>query len=104
MEFGGYLRFVFALAFVLGLIGVATLMARRLGFGFPAAALKDGRNKRLSVVEVTQLDGRRRLVLVKRDNTEHLLLLGPTSELLIESGITPQETKLGDLDKIEDKT
>ncbi|NQU60522.1 MAG: flagellar biosynthetic protein FliO [Rhodospirillales bacterium] len=100
MEFGGYLRFLFALLFVLGLIGAATVMARRFGLGFPAAALKGGRNKRLSIVEVTQVDGRRRLVLVRRDNTEHLLLLGPNSELLIESGITPS----GDLEKIEDKT
>lgn len=104
MEFWGYLRFIFALAFVLGLIGIATVMARRMGLGFPAAALKGRRNKRLSVVEVTQVDGRRRLVLVRRDDTEHLLLLGPNSELLIESGISPSGIKAGAPKTIEDKT
>ena len=43
--------------------------------------------RRLGVVEVTPLDGRRRLILVRRDAVEHLLLVGPTSELVIETGI-----------------
>lgn len=87
MEFGGYFRFLLALVFVLGLIGLLAIVARRFGFGFPASAIKHAKARRLSVVEATSLDGRRRLVLVRRDDTEHLILLGPTSELLIESGI-----------------
>ncbi len=92
MEFGGYLRFLLALVFVLGLIGLVATLARRFGLGFPTAALKGSKNRRLSVVEVTPVDGRRRLVLVRRDNTEHLILLSPSSELLIESGIARTET------------
>ena len=87
MEFGGYLQFLLALVFVLGLIGLLALLARRMGFGYPAAALKGAKTRRLSVVEATPLDGRRRLVLIRRDDTEHLILMGPTNELLIESGI-----------------
>ncbi len=87
MEFGGYFRFLIALVFVLGLIGALAVLARRFGFGFPATAVRPGGDRRLRVVEVTALDGRRRLVLVRRDDVEHLILLGPTSELLIESGI-----------------
>ncbi len=87
MEFGGYLRFLLALVFVLGLIGLLAMAARRMGFGFPVGAIKGARTRRLSVVEATSLDGRRRLVLVRRDNIEHLILMGPSSELLIESGI-----------------
>jgi flagellar protein FliO/FliZ len=87
MEFAGYLRFLLALAFVLGLIGLLAILARRMGFGYPAGAIKNAKNRRLSVVESTPLDGRRRMVLVRRDDTEHLILMGPTSELLIESGI-----------------
>jgi flagellar protein FliO/FliZ len=33
------------------------------------------------------IDGKRRLVLLRRDGTEHLVLLGPDSALLIERGI-----------------
>ncbi len=87
MEFSGYLRFLLALVFVLGLIGLATAAVRRMGLGFPAGTLKRPGNRRLSVVETAPLDGRRRLVLIRRDDTEHLIVLGPTSELVIESGI-----------------
>lgn len=87
MEFWGYLKFLLALVFVLGLIGLATTAARRMGLGFPVGALKKPGNRRLSVVEAAPLDGRRRLVLIRRDDTEHLIVLGPNSELVIETGI-----------------
>ena len=89
MELGStdYLRFALVLIFVLGLIGLLAVVARRAGFGFPAKAINPAGGRRLSVVEVTPLDGRRRLALVRRDNVEHLLILTPTSELVVESGI-----------------
>lgn len=82
-----YLRFILALIFVLALIGVFAMLARRFGLGYPAAAMKGRADRRLSVVEVAPLDGRRRLVLVRRDDVEHLLVVGPTSEVVIETGI-----------------
>lgn len=93
MEFAGYLRFVLALAFVLALIGLLAAVARRYGFGFPATALKAAGRRRLKVVEVTPVDARRRLVLVRRDDTEHLILLGQSGELVIETGIPAPRDK-----------
>ncbi|WP_119678216.1 flagellar biosynthetic protein FliO [Indioceanicola profundi] len=87
MNIADYLRFVMALAFVLGLVGVFALLLRRYG---PSAGLAISRAKgvrRLSVVEVLGLDARRRLVLVRRDGVEHLLLLGIDKDLVVESGI-----------------
>jgi flagellar protein FliO/FliZ len=87
-----YVRFLLALLFVLGLIGLLAFLLRRFGIGAvrisPAFRAK-GRNaeRRLAVVEVAAVDARRRLVLVRRDDTEHLILLGNTSDLLIESNI-----------------
>jgi flagellar protein FliO/FliZ len=86
VELAGYSKFLMALVFVLGLIWLLAALARRMGFGFPVAALK-GRGRRLSVIEVTPVDARRRLVLVRRDDTEHLILLGQAGELVIETGI-----------------
>ncbi len=97
MEFSGYLKFLLALVFVLGLIGLATAVMRRMGLGFPAGSLKRPGNRRLSVVETAPLDGRRRLVLIRRDDTEHLIVLGPSSELVIESGIEAGDVKAGDV-------
>ena len=90
------LRFSLALAAVLALILAAGWLLRRLiekgivpGSLLPAAT---GRAQRLAVVEVKQLDVRRRLVLIRRDGVEHLLLLGATQDLLIESNIPPAPT------------
>lgn len=87
MEFGLYLRFVLALLFVVGLIVVIGWLARRHGFGgrFASTPFSD---RRLSVVEVLQIDGKRRLALFRRDNVEHLVLLGTTTDVLIEGGIS----------------
>lgn len=46
--------------------------------------------QRIGVVEAAQVDGSRRLVLVRRDNVEHLLLLGGDGDLVIETGIPAQ--------------
>ena len=35
----------------------------------------------------TAVDAKRRLVLVRRDDVEHLILLGPASDLVVERGI-----------------
>ena len=87
MENLDYLRFFLALVFVLGLIGILAVLARRTGLGFPITAIKPTKKRRLSVVEVTAVDGRRRMVLIRRDNIEHLLLISPSSEILIETNI-----------------
>jgi len=83
----GYLRFVLALIFVIALIGILAILARRFGFGFPASAIKNNADRRLGVIEVTPLDSRRRLILVRRDDVEHLLVVSPTTEVVIERNI-----------------
>ncbi len=91
MDFDIYLRFMFALILVLGLIAALTWAARRFGFGGQLTP-NAGRTPRLSVIEVRTLDSRRKLVLLRRDASEHLVLLGPNQDLLLESGIAaPRE-------------
>ncbi len=87
MDFNIYLRFMLALILVLGLIGGLTWAARRFGFGGQLTP-NAGKSPRLSVVEVRSLDSRRKLVLLRRDGSEHLVLLGPNQDLHLEGGIT----------------
>ncbi len=87
MEFGDYVRFVFALAFVLGLIGLATVALKRFGMLPRVTRHKTGSGKRLGIVEIASIDAKRRLILVRRDEVEHLIVIGTSSELLVESGI-----------------
>jgi flagellar protein FliO/FliZ len=86
LAFGTYLQFALALVFVVALIAVLAFAARRFGLaGSSGPWTRQGR--RLQIVEGLALDGRRRLVLVRRDATEHLLLIGASSETVVESGI-----------------
>jgi hypothetical protein len=50
--------------------------------------------QRLGVSEYHDIDKMRRLLLIRRDGVEHLLLVGPNQDLLIESGINAGESKL----------
>ncbi len=45
-------------------------------------------DRRLDIVEHTSVDGRRRLVLIRRDNVEHLIMTGGPVDLVIETGIS----------------
>lgn len=85
MDLQQYLTFAFALMFVLALIGIVAVIFRRLGLGH--AMPGNPRQRRVSIVEVTPLDTRRRLVLLRRDDVEHLILLGTNGDHVIESGI-----------------
>jgi len=82
-----YGRFLFGLIFVLMLIVGLAWAARRFGLMPGSVRMTPGRNKRLSIVEVAGIDAKRRMVLVRRDDVEHLLLLGATSETVIERAI-----------------
>ena len=93
MEWEGYFRFAIALVVVLGLIGLLAAFARRLGM-VPRVSAKNRDGKRLDIVEVANVDGKRRLVLIRRDGVEHLLLLGVNSEIVIERTIAPLPTKM----------
>lgn len=85
-----YLQFFLALAFVLGLIGLGSLLLRRYGpGGLVTSRLRPGQKRRLKLIESLVLDPRRRVILVQRDDVEHLLLLGPQGEVVVEQGITP---------------
>jgi hypothetical protein len=43
--------------------------------------------KRLEVIDHASVDGRRRLVLIRRDNVEHLIMIGGPVDVVVETGI-----------------
>lgn len=79
------IKFFSAFVFVISLMLLLSWGLKRLGLS--ATKMAGGGKRRLKVVEFLSLDHRRRLVLVRRDDREHLLLLGPQSETVVETGI-----------------
>ncbi len=74
-------RFFLAFLIVLGLIGATAWAVRRFGAGRLGASTR-GRQPRLAVIDYASVDGRRRLILVRRDNVEHLLMIGGPTDVV----------------------
>lgn len=82
-----YIRYILSFAFVLGLIGLCYWLVKRYAVNSLGLAMNLGKTPRLRVVESRVLDGRRRLVLVRRDDVEHLVVIGGESDMVVETGI-----------------
>src|SRR5215470_16132569 len=91
------ITFFFAFVAVLALIGGAAWLVRRFANNRLGANTSRGRMPRLAVIDAAAVDGRRRLVLVRRDNIEHLLMIGGPTDIVVEANIvraTPQREQL----------
>lgn len=86
MDATDIIRLCIALVFVLALMGLFALLARRFNNNNPFSGTND---KRLSIVEQRMLDTKNRLILIKRDNVEHLVIVSNTGSVIVEQGITP---------------
>jgi flagellar protein FliO/FliZ len=85
--------FFFAFVAVLALIGVAAWLVRRFATNRLGANTNRGRMPRLAVIDAAAVDGRRRLVLVRRDNVEHLIMIGGPTDIVVESTIVRAQTR-----------
>ena len=86
MNFLDLLRAVFALAFTLGIFDLAAWAARRYAPQLLAKLSAERGERRMKVVETLVLDPARRLVLVRIDDEERLLILGEGRELIEPRG------------------
>ncbi len=91
MSLADFARAFFALAITLGLVGLAAFAARRFGPEWLVRLQRPKADRRLSIIESLPLDPARRLVLVRLDSTERLLLLGE-GRMLADVPVKPPET------------
>jgi len=87
---------ILALAVVLVLFALFIFILKRLTGG--QVTQNRNRQPRIAVMDSATIDTRRRLVLIRRDNIEHLLLIGGPSDVVVEQNIvrntplTPQRS------------
>lgn len=81
------LTFLAAFVVVLALIALAAWLVRRFAGNKIGNNANRGRMPRLAVIDAAAVDGRRRLVLVRRDNVEHLLMIGGPTDVVVELNI-----------------
>lgn len=78
--------FILIFAIILGGIFVVLSIIRRFSGG---TFVSNGRTRqpRLSVMDAAAVDSRRKLVLIRRDDVEHLLLIGGPTDVVVEQNI-----------------
>jgi flagellar protein FliO/FliZ len=80
-------KFFAAFVVVLALIAAFFWLWRRFAGARLGGGATRGRQPRLAVIDAAVVDGRRRLVLVRRDNVEHLVMIGGPTDVVIEQNI-----------------
>jgi len=91
MEIISWILFVL---FIAGLLTIGGVLLRGYLTGEASSSLLSSGlfapkppQKRLDVVDQTTIDGRRRLILIRRDNVEHLIMTGGPVDVVIETSI-----------------
>lgn len=86
MDGPDYIKFAASLVFVLSLMGALAFIIKRIGPG-SAGSLISTSKRRLKIVESLPLDGRRKAMIIQRDAQQHLVILGPSGETVVETNI-----------------
>ena len=90
--FGGSENTILNSAFALGIVLVLIVLGLWALKLFTRGAANMGRSrKRVSIVDTAVVDGKRQVIIVRRDNVEHLIMTGGPQDLVIESGIVVAE-------------
>lgn len=96
------LGWLFFIIFITGLLVVGGLLLRgylttgNATSGLTGSFFQPKPEKRLDVVDQANIDGRRRLVLIRRDDVEHLIMTGGPVDVVIEAGINPKKPAVRD--------
>ena len=82
----------FAIAVAVAAVSVVAMLYVRGSFsGGASPFFRPRAEPRIDVIEQTTLDSKRRLVLIRRDTVEHLIMTGGPVDVVIETGIVPPQ-------------
>ena len=92
--------FIAIFIFVIALIVVGAWLFKKYMPGDSGAAMNffGNKEKRIGVVQSTSVDSRRKLILIKRDDVEHLIMTGGPVDVLIETNIQNYKSHIPDKD------
>ena len=78
-----YLTYIYAALGLLAALLVLFLISKAIG-----GSVRGRRGSRLGISEFYEIDKTRRVVLIRRDDMEHLVLIGGDHDVVIETGIS----------------
>ena len=80
-------RMVIALIFVLSLILLGMYLVKRFGKGWGLQHIPMNK-RRMQILESISLGPKQRIIIVKRDDKEHVLIVGHDSATVLETDIS----------------
>lgn len=81
-------KYILTILLVLALVGLVAWLLRQFSPARRAlSGLARNRQPRLAVLDHVSVDARRKLVLIRRDNIEHLILIGGPTDVVVEMNI-----------------
>ncbi len=89
MDVYDYIKFFAAFALVMGLMAGLALILKKLNLG--NIGITPDSKRRIKIVETLPLDARRKAVLIRRDDVDHLVILGPSGETVVETNIKAKD-------------
>lgn len=99
-----YLSLVLLLALVV--FGLLFVVQKQLGAPSGSSTFRlfgPRPEHRIGVVDHVSVDGKRRLILLRRDDVEHLIMTGGPVDVVIETGIVPPSPAVRDHDQVLDE-
>jgi flagellar protein FliO/FliZ len=90
MESHDILRFISAFVLVISLMGGLWLVLKKMGIN-GGLTLQQGKKRRLKIVEILPLTSNHKAVLLRRDDKEHLVILGTNGQTVVEQSIHVQD-------------
>ncbi len=80
MSLSPLFNMITALAFVLGLMGLLYLTLKKLGLAGQMGIKTPNTTKRLQVMETLPLSSTHRAIILRMDDTDHLVIIGPNGQ------------------------
>lgn len=102
------LSWIIAFVVLAAIIVAAAWLFRAQLSGANGGLFGPPRDRRLDVVEHASVDGRRRLILIRRDDVEHLIMTGGPVDVVIETNIggasrSAERSRLAPVENIGDR-
>ena len=90
--FDGRIGSFLAIFIAICVVGLAVALVLRVW----GRGIKPSAGRRLGIVDAFDLDRHRQLVIIRRDNVEHLIMIGGPNDLVVESDIVRAQPMMGE--------
>lgn len=86
MTYETYIEFALALVLVLALMAILAIILKKVNHAHSGLI---GRDNRLKIVEQRMIDTKHKMVLIRCDDKEHLVILSQNGETVVKNDIKP---------------